>query len=159
MKHLVGGSVRDLMLGRTPKDYDIATNARPEQVRRLFKYSRIIGRRFKLVHVYVRGKDPIEVSTFRASMSRTRAAVHTNEQGVLVNDNVYGTLIEDAWRRDFTINAFYYDPLKQEVLDIVGGLADLRAGVVRVIGDAKERLREDVVSCAPYALQQSSILD
>jgi poly(A) polymerase len=143
--YLVGGSVRDLMLGRTPKDYDIATNARPEQVRRLFKYSRIIGRRFKLVHVYVRGKDPIEVSTFRASMSRTRKEQHTDDKGVLMNDNVYGTLEEDAWRRDFTFNAFYYDPLQQEVLDIVGGLKDLRRGIVRVIGNAKDRLREDPI--------------
>ena len=143
--YFVGGSVRDLMLGRTPKDYDIATNARPEQVRRLFKYSRVIGRRFKLVHVCFRGKDPIEVSTFRASIGRSLALQDTNEQGVLINDNVYGTLEEDAWRRDFTINAFYYNPLDQKVMDIVGGLKDLRQGIIRVIGHVEDRLKEDPI--------------
>jgi poly(A) polymerase len=143
--YFVGGSVRDLMLNRTPKDYDIATNARPEQVKKLFRYSRIIGRRFKLVHIYHRGKDPIEVSTFRAGLENRKSQPQVNEQGVLVNDNVYGTLQEDAWRRDFTINAFYYDPIKNQVLDIVGGLEDLRHGIIRVIGDAQERMIEDPI--------------
>jgi len=156
--YMVGGSVRDLMLGRKPKDYDIATNARPEQVRRLFKYSRVIGRRFKLVHVYIRGKDPIEVSTFRANMSEKRAKKSTDDKGVLMNDNVYGTLEEDAWRRDFTINAFYYNPIDQKVLDIVGGLKDLRKGIVRVIGDAQDRLREDPIRVL-RALRFSAKLD
>ena len=156
--YFVGGSVRDLMLDRTPKDYDIATNARPEQVKKLFRYSRIIGRRFKLVHIYFRGKDPIEVSTFRAGLENRQSQPQVNENGVLVNDNVYGTLQEDAWRRDFTINAFYYNPVKNQVLDIVGGLQDLRHGIVRVIGNAKERMIEDPIRVL-RALRFSAKLD
>ncbi len=138
---VVGGAVRDLLLGIEPKDFDIATDARPEQVKPLFRRAFIIGRRFRLVHVHV-GPEPIEVSTFRAAQTGEDA---TDEHGRLISDNVYGTQGEDAARRDFTINALYFDPSTEEVWDYVGGVADIRLRRLKLIGPPVTRLREDPV--------------
>lgn len=138
--YVVGGAVRDLLLGVTPKDFDVATNATPEQVRALFRRAVIIGRRFRLVHVML-GADTIEVSTFRALQTDAR----TDEHGRVLADNVFGEQYEDAARRDFTINALYYDPLTQTVLDYHDGVKDLRRKRLRMIGDAATRYREDPV--------------
>ncbi|MEO8485137.1 MAG: polynucleotide adenylyltransferase PcnB [Betaproteobacteria bacterium] len=138
---VVGGAVRDLMLGLTPKDFDIATDATPEAVKPLFRRAFIIGRRFRLVHVHV-GNEVIEVSTFRAPQKADEA---TDEHGRLITDNVYGTHAEDAARRDFTINALYFDPTTEEVWDYVGGVADVRARRLRLIGPPVTRFREDPV--------------
>jgi len=139
--YLVGGCVRDLLLGHTPKDFDVATNASPEQVHSLFKRSRLIGRRFKLVHVRF-GREVIEVATFRAP---PEAEQHVDEQGKIVADNVFGTLEQDAWRRDFTINALYYNIRDFSIVDYTGGLADLEERKIRLIGDVETRYREDPV--------------
>lgn len=139
--YLVGGCVRDLLLGFEPKDFDVATNASPEEVHRLFRKSRLIGRRFKLVHVGF-GRDVIEVATFRAPPEETQ---HIDEQGRIVQDNVFGTLEQDAWRRDFTINALYYNVRDHSIVDYTGGIADLQAGRVRLIGEVETRYREDPV--------------
>jgi poly(A) polymerase len=142
---LVGGGVRDLLLGRQPKDFDITTNATPEQVRQLFTNCRLVGRRFRLAHVLF-GRDMVEVATFRANHTTPNEHnAHQNEQGRLLRDNVYGTIEEDAQRRDFTINSLYYDIADFTVRDYTGGLADLQQGVVRLIGDAESRYREDPV--------------
>ncbi|NEN75836.1 polynucleotide adenylyltransferase PcnB [Pelistega sp. NLN82] len=137
--YIVGGAVRDLILGHEPKDFDVATSATPEKVRALFRRARIIGRRFRLVHV-VFGSEIIETSTFRAAGNQI-----TDEQGRILNDNIFGDLKSDAARRDFTLNALYYDPIKQEVIDYHNGVADLRKRLVRMIGDAETRYREDPV--------------
>lgn len=146
--HLVGGGVRDLLLGREPKDFDVATSAHPEDVRRIFRNCRLIGRRFRLAHVFF-GPDIIEVATFRGHHQggETDAGDHSerNEDGMILRDNVYGTLEEDAWRRDFTINALYYNIRDFSVVDYTGGLEDLRAGLIRMIGDPEIRFREDPV--------------
>jgi len=139
--YLVGGCVRDLLLGHEPKDFDVATNALPEQVHSLFRRSRLIGRRFKLVHVRF-GRDVIEVATFRAP---PEASSHVDEQGRIVQDNVYGNLEQDAWRRDFTINALYYNIRDFSIVDYTGGIQDLNAGLIRLIGDVETRYREDPV--------------
>jgi poly(A) polymerase len=141
--YLVGGGVRDLLLGREPKDFDIATDARPEEVKRLFRNCRLIGRRFRLAHVHF-GRDIIEVATFRAGHDAERDGA-VNENGMLVRDNVYGTLEEDAWRRDLSVNALYYNIRDFSVVDHTGGMADLKAGRLRIIGDPHERFREDPV--------------
>jgi poly(A) polymerase len=143
--HLVGGGVRDLLLGREPKDFDIATDAHPEDVRRLFRNCRLIGRRFRLAHVLF-GREVIEVATFRALQeSLDSGARHVDADGRIVRDNVYGTLEEDAFRRDFTVNALYYNINDFTVIDYAGGVADLNAGVLRLIGDPETRFREDPV--------------
>src|ERR687896_1063579 len=139
--YVVGGAVRDLLLGITPKDFDIATDARPEQVRPLFRRALIIGRRFRLVHVMF-GPETVEVSTFRGADTGT---AEKDEHGRVLRDNVFGTLEEDARRRDFTVNALYFDPASEEVIDFHGGLADLKKRTLRVIGDAETRYREDPV--------------
>ncbi len=142
---LVGGGVRDVLLGRIPKDFDIVTNARPEQVKSLFQYCRLIGRRFVLAHVHQRG-EIVEVATFRAHHDKgVVAGDGVTENGRIVRDNVYGTLDEDALRRDFTINALYYDISDFSVIDYANGLADLQAGVIRLIGDPVVRYQEDPV--------------
>ena len=145
---VVGGAVRDLLLGGTPKDYDVATNATPDEIRRLFRRSRVIGRRFQIVHVYC-GPDLIEVTTFRAATPLAEDeeddARVTSADGMLLRDNVFGSQEEDAARRDFTINALYYDPEKQEVWEWHGGVADARKKVLRMIGDPAQRYREDPV--------------
>jgi poly(A) polymerase len=136
--YLVGGCVRDLLLDLHPKDFDIATNARPRQIKRLFRNSRIIGRRFRLVHIQF-GQHILEVSTFRAPPQPDEA------DPMILEDNVFGTEEQDAFRRDFTINALFYDLRRGRVIDHVGGLGDLAARRIRVIGDPDVRLREDPV--------------
>ena len=138
---IVGGAVRDLLLGISPKDFDIATDATPEQVKPLFRRAFVIGRRFRLVHVHV-GSDVLEVSTFRAAQTGDDA---TDEHGRLLSDNVYGSQAEDAVRRDFTINALYFDPETEEIWDYVGGVPDIRARRLRLIGPPVTRYREDPV--------------
>ena len=140
---LVGGAVRDLLLGGHPKDFDIATDATPEQVRALFRNCRLIGRRFRLAHV-VFGREIVEVATFRGSSDDGSGDRHLVD-GRLVRDNVYGTIEEDAVRRDFTVNALYYDISDFSVLDSVGGMADLQQRVLRLIGEPEQRYREDPV--------------
>ena len=140
---LVGGAVRDLLLGGHPKDFDIATNATPEQVRGLFRNCRLIGRRFRLAHV-VFGREIVEVATFRGTSDDGSGDRHLVD-GRIVRDNVYGTIEEDALRRDFTVNALYYDIADFSVRDYVGGMQDLDAHTLRLIGDPESRYREDPV--------------
>jgi poly(A) polymerase len=139
--YVVGGAVRDLLLGITPKDFDVATDARPEQIRPLFRRALIIGRRFRLVHVML-GGDTVEVSTFRGADT---APAEKDEHGRVLRDNVFGTQEEDARRRDFTVNALYYDPASEEIVDLHCGLDDLKKRMLRVIGDPETRYREDPV--------------
>ena len=141
--YLVGGGVRDLLLGLHPKDFDVATDATPEQVRKLFGNCRLIGRRFRLAHVHF-GREIIEVATFRASHDQTGGEGVTKD-GMIVRDNVYGTLEDDAWRRDFTVNALYYNIYDFSIVDYTGGLKDIESKTIRIIGDAQERLQEDPV--------------
>ena len=143
--YLVGGGVRDLLLGLKPKDFDVATGATPETVRRLFRNSRLIGRRFRLAHVRM-GREIIEVATFRARPDESGGDPdHVRVDGRIVRDNVYGTLEEDAWRRDFTVNCLYYDHHNHTVIDFTDGYADVCARNLRLIGGAAERYREDPV--------------
>jgi len=139
--YVVGGAVRDVLLGIMPKDFDIATDARPEQIKPLFRRALVIGRRFRLVHVML-GPETIEVSTFRAADSET---AEKDEHGRVLRDNVFGTLEEDARRRDFTVNALYYDCRLGDLVDFHGGLADLKKRTLRVIGNPETRFREDPV--------------
>lgn len=142
---LVGGCVRDLLLGAAPKDFDVATDATPEQVRRLFRRSRMVGRRFKIAHVHY-GREFVEVSTFRKLLAADEDGDHAaHPTGLILRDNAYGTLDEDAFRRDFTVNALYYDPHGDEILDFVGGIEDIERHCLRCIGNPRERLREDPV--------------
>ncbi|MCR5536195.1 MAG: polynucleotide adenylyltransferase PcnB [Succinivibrio sp.] len=147
--YLVGGCIRDLLTNKVPKDFDVSTNATPEQVRRVFRNSRIIGRRFKIVHV-VFANEIIEVTTFRSMQDGTERRGSgtrvSDDSGMLVRDNVYGkSLEEDAQRRDFTINAIYYDIKTFELIDFHGGFADLKARVIDIIGDPEVRYLEDPV--------------
>ncbi len=146
--YLVGGGVRDLLLGREPKDFDVATNASPEQVEREFRNCRLIGRRFRLAHVRF-GDEIIEVATFRASgaadTDEEAGLAHDGGTGRILRDNIYGTVEEDAVRRDFSVNALYYDVRDFSLRDYVDGLPDLRTGVLRLIGDPELRYREDPV--------------
>ncbi|MEM7402560.1 MAG: hypothetical protein AAF310_00870 [Myxococcota bacterium] len=137
--YLTGGCVRDLLLGKTPKDFDVATNAKPADIQEVFSNSRLVGRRFLLAHIYFPGGRVIETATFRASPDK-------NSGDLLVRrDNAYGTLEEDAERRDLTINGLFYDPVSKNLIDFVGGQADLRAGTIRSIGDPDVRMQEDPV--------------
>ncbi|MEM9291526.1 MAG: polynucleotide adenylyltransferase PcnB [Acidobacteriota bacterium] len=140
---LVGGSVRDLMLGRQPKDYDVGTDARPEQVRKLFKNSRIIGRRFRLVHILFQ-EGVVEVATFRREPDPEQQASPDGEL-LITSDNTFGSPREDAFRRDFTINALFYNVDDFSIVDYVDGIDDLQEGVVRAIGDPNVRFQEDPV--------------
>lgn len=146
--YLVGGGVRDLQLGGHPKDFDVATDAKPEQVHVLFKGSRIVGRRFRIVHVR-QGREIIEVTTFRGSHDQDdnlgKNQSRQSDSGMLLRDNVFGTVEEDAIRRDFTVNALYYDPQDFTIHDYTGGLGDLHDGILRMIGDPETRYREDPV--------------
>lgn len=141
---IVGGAVRDLLLNRVPKDFDVATNATPEEVNRIFRRSRLIGKRFRLVHVLF-GDETIEVSTFRGSHLEDSSDAKVAESGRIIRDNVFGSIIDDAVRRDFTVNALYYDPSSQEVLDFHDGYADIKAGLLRMIGKPETRYAEDPV--------------
>lgn len=142
--YLVGGGVRDILLDRDPKDFDVVTDAHPEVVRNIFRNSRIIGRRFRLVHVYFDG-DIVEVSTFRANLTdQTRVQVDDGT-GMIFRDNTYGTIEEDAWRRDFTVNALYYNIADFSVVDYMQGMQDLKNRLLRVIGDPAQRYHEDPV--------------
>ncbi len=142
--YLVGGGVRDILLGLKPKDFDIATDARPEQVRELFRNCRLIGRRFRLAHVHF-GRDTIEVSTFRASHHDAVDGEGHEEDGRIIRDNVYGKLDDDVWRRDFTINALYYNIGDYSIVDYVGGLEDIKNKQLRLIGIPEDRYCEDPV--------------
>lgn len=141
--YLVGGGVRDLLLDGRPKDFDVATNATPEEVRRLFRGARIIGRRFQIVHVRM-GREIIEVTTFRGQDEDAPHQVRSDD-GMLLRDNVYGTLESDAIRRDFTINALYYNAQDFSIIDYCGGLKDLQKRRLRIIGDPVTRYKEDPV--------------
>jgi poly(A) polymerase len=142
---VVGGAVRDLILGGKPKDFDMATNATPEEVREIFRRSRIIGRRFRLVHVLC-GAEVVEVATFRgAHTTEETDGGAADEHGRILRDNVFGTQEQDATRRDFTVNSLFYDPTSQEVWDYHGGVADLKKRRLRMIGDPERRYREDPI--------------
>ncbi len=141
---LVGGGVRDLLLGREPKDFDICTEAHPEQVYQLFRNCRLIGRRFRLAHIHF-GREIIEVATFRAGVDAEQNNSVLLDNGRIIRDNVYGTLEEDAGRRDFTINALYYEIDNFAVFDYADGMEDLKAGLIRLIGNPEQRYREDPV--------------
>lgn len=138
---LVGGCIRDALCGMQPKDFDVATDAPLDEVKRIFRRSRIVGRRFPIAHVRY-GRNLIEVSTFRQSVSDN---IEHDDQGMILRDQAFGTLQEDAFRRDFSINALYFDPNSREIIDYVGGLDDLAAGRVNLIGDPAVRLAEDPV--------------
>jgi len=141
--YIVGGSVRDLLMGKVPKDYDVATDAIPEEVKTVFPRARLIGRRFRLAHVRM-GGSLIEVATFRGPQL-SEDDDHTHESGRILRDNVWGSLEEDAIRRDFTINAMFLDPVSGDIQDFVGGYKDLSERKLRLIGDARTRYREDPV--------------
>lgn len=141
--YLVGGGVRDLLLGILPKDFDVATNATPDQIKKVLPSTRIIGRRFRLAHVHF-GREYFEVATFRAPHDNSEKG-QTGQHGRIIHDNVFGNLEEDAYRRDFTVNALFYDLQNGEVVDFVGGMADLEKRQLRMIGDPELRYREDPV--------------
>lgn len=142
--YLVGGCVRDLLLGREPKDFDVVTNADPEEIRKIFRNCRLIGRRFRLAHVHF-GREVIEVATFRGEDAKQNDKQILNKEGRLLRDNVYGTIEEDVWRRDFTVNALYYNIKDYSVVDYICGMEDHKAAMLRLIGDPETRFREDPV--------------
>jgi poly(A) polymerase len=143
--YFVGGCVRDALLGRTPKDFDLATDAHPGEVRAIFRNCRLIGRRFRLAHVFFRDGKIIEVATFRQNPVDVGDDVPSDADLLITRDNVFGTAEEDARRRDFTVNGLFYDPFQGEVIDYVGGRADLEAHRISTIGDPEIRMREDPV--------------
>ena len=146
--YLVGGCIRDLLLGRVPKDFDVSTSAPPEQVKKTFKNCRVIGRRFRIAHVRI-DRELIEVTTFRANphekQNASRNELREGEEGQLIRDNVFGTCDDDAWRRDFSINALYYNPAENTILDYMDSVADIQNGILRSIGDMETRFTEDPV--------------
>ncbi|OGT53763.1 MAG: hypothetical protein A3E84_03570 [Gammaproteobacteria bacterium RIFCSPHIGHO2_12_FULL_42_13] len=141
---LVGGGVRDLLLGFHPKDFDVVTNAHPEKIRSIFRNSRIIGRRFRLVHVYFED-EIIEVSTFRANIIEESRESPNTKMSMIYRNNQYGTIEEDAWRRDFTVNALYYNISDFSIIDFCGGMHDIQHRFIRMIGDPAQRYHEDPV--------------
>jgi poly(A) polymerase len=141
---LVGGGVRDLLLDRHPKDFDVVTNADPDQIQEVFRNCRLIGRRFRLAHVRF-GRDIVEVATFRAAGATEDDEREHSDKGRILRDNVYGTIHEDVWRRDFTVNALYYNIADFSIWDYVGGVEDVRSRTLRLIGDPETRYREDPV--------------
>lgn len=154
--YIVGGSIRDLLVGRPPKDYDVSTSATPREIRRLFNYARVIGRRFKLVHVVFKNNKVIETSTFRKAPEHDEA--DEADDLLIRDDNLYGTPEEDAFRRDFTINGLFYDPRSERIIDFVHGLPDVEARLIRCIGDPDIRFQEDPVRIL-RALRFSAKLD
>ena len=142
--YLVGGAVRDILLGKRPKDFDVVTDAKPEQIRELFRNCRLIGRRFRLAHIQF-GKEIIEVSTFRAPHHISDKSEGQAKDGRIIRDNVYGDIDDDVWRRDFTINSLFYNIEDFSVVDYVGGIKDLEIGQLRLIGDPTKRYIEDPV--------------
>ncbi len=142
--YLVGGGVRDLLLGREPKDFDVATDAHPEEIKQVFRSCRLIGRRFRLAHVRF-GREIIEVATFRSMSFQQQGLAKQTENGMILRDNEYGSIEEDAARRDFTVNALYYNIADFSVVDYADGMADLQAGLLRLLGDPETRYREDPV--------------
>lgn len=147
--YVVGGAIRDLLLGLKPKDYDVATNATPEEVRAIFRHSRIIGRRFRLVHVMSKG-ETVEVSTFRGKaaddlLQSDKEGAYIDATGRLLHDNFFGSQEEDVRRRDFTINALFYNPATEEIIDYLDGFEDVMARRLSIIGEPEQRYREDPV--------------
>jgi len=142
LAYLVGGSVRDLLLGKTPKDFDVATNAHPHEINALFRNSRVIGRRFRLVHVFFKGRKIIEVSTFR---SRSEFEEVQTEEGDIIRTDSFGTPAEDALRRDITVNGLFYNIADFSIIDYVSGMTDLEQQVIRTIGEPDERFHQDPV--------------
>lgn len=142
--YLVGGCVRDLLLGREPKDFDVATDASPEQVKNVFRNCRLIGRRFRLAHVHF-GREIIEVATFRSSNTDNNEEQRVHEDGRLLRDNVFGSIEDDVWRRDFTVNSLYYNIRDFSIIDYVGGMEDHSNATLKLIGDPATRYREDPV--------------
>ena len=138
---IVGGAIRDLLLNKNPKDFDVVTNARPEQIKKVFRKAIVIGRRFRLVHVY-HGKEIIEVSTFRSNTDQSK---NFDTTGRILRDNYFGTMIEDVSRRDLTINALYYNPFADNIFDYHGGIEHLRKKTVKIIGNSRKRLVEDPI--------------
>ena len=145
--YLTGGCVRDLLLGKQPKDFDVATSAKPEEVKAIFGNCRLIGRRFLLAHVIFPGGKIIETATFRSNPTEETSFDEEQEDSdlLVIQDNVFGTVKEDAFRRDLTINGLFYDPIDEKVIDYVGGLEDLQNGIIRTIGDPDIRVQEDPV--------------
>lgn len=142
--YLVGGCVRDLLLDKQPKDFDIATDALPEEIRKLFRNCRLIGKRFRLAHI-VFGKEIIEVATFRTGHQEGQEKHGHTHEGMIIRDNMYGAIEDDVWRRDFTVNSLYYNIADFSIVDYTGGMADLKANMLRMIGDPVQRFHEDPV--------------
>ncbi len=142
--YVVGGCVRDILLGKSPKDFDVATDAHPDEVHGLFRNSRLIGRRFRIVHVRY-GSEIVEVATFRAPHNEVETEKNFSEGGMILSDNIYGTFVEDVQRRDFTMNALYYQPETDTLVDSFDGLTDIENQRIRLIGEPEDRFREDPV--------------
>ncbi|SVD44997.1 uncharacterized protein METZ01_LOCUS397851, partial [marine metagenome] len=151
----VGGCIRDLILDRSPKDFDIATDAHPEEIRDLFRNSRIVGKRFKIVHTRF-GREIVEVTTFRAPHTDQYDETHS-ESGMTLVDNNFGTFEEDVFRRDFTMNAIYYQPDTDEITDLAHGVDDVQARTIRTIGEPESRIREDPVRMLRAARFQAKL--
>lgn len=142
--YIVGGGIRDLIKGLKPKDFDIVTNCQPNEIRKLFKNSRIIGRRFQLVHITF-PNEVVETTTFRSGKNEDEESIQINDGGRIVRDNMWGTQEEDVFRRDFTINSIYYNPFSKEVIDYTAGVKDLKTKVIKFIGNPEQRIKEDPI--------------